>query len=875
MDASGGLPPPVVGNGDTANSEQLQKLLIDEKMRSEHHRVNYRILKAEHQRLQEEYTKSQDELKQLLAEKQTVHEKIQLLLAEYQEELLGKTQELEKLKMQVLTPQKLELLKAELESPMTERYQKLENEVEKYRTEYNKLRYEHTFLKSEFEHQKEEHARILEEKKIKYEAEIARLDKDKEELHNQLLSVDPTRDSKRVEALLREKAQLYQKLKGLEAEVAELRAERDDCGVQAENVQRVQVRQLAEMQALTRSLEAEKKSAELQVDRIEKEVRMSHEQNILLTGKLHKAEREVSSLAAKVEELKHSHKLEVTNIKLEAARTKSEVERERNKIQSEMDGLLSDKEILKAAVERHKVLLVEKDRELIRKVQAAKEEVFEKIAALQDEKLELENRLADLEKKKLEEDTWRQSEKDQYEEKLRVAQLAEESSKKKLQHLRLKIQQQTIQTEELEEKRQESADMKQQIHNMQLQLASLALSESDLLESNQKLKEVIERLKHECQHAMAQAEKAQLESEKTLEYKRIEWLEERQVLAQRITETEEKYNEMKNKLRRAAVAQKKRKTLNDNKQRRMREKLELLEAKIEELETENQVLNRQHVSYEEHTRLQKRLKDLQRRHNEFRSLILNPNIPPLYPVGTMSSSALPLGPAVSFPLLQEEQHQRELSLLRKRLEELETTQRKQLQDLGPSRERPCFCFCLKRGWHPPELAGHVPWDWACAQLLTPFATKPAKPAHASSPVPRSLASPVATAAVNGFECSSAQEPCGGVTRRPQPRISTPHLGRFCRSQPRAPKAEDGSSHSRGPLCDVHHLQGWTPLDTRGNVALSYQRLASNLRAGSSLSKCLCATAAAATVTKCLSSVLEGGTELAEPEPQLLLHGFAQ
>lgn len=85
--------------------------------------------------------------------------------------------------------------------------------------------------------------------------QIARLDKDKEELHNQLLSVDPTRDSKRVEALCREKAQLYQKLKGLEAEVAELRAERDNCGVQAENVQRVQVRQLAEMQAMTRSLE--------------------------------------------------------------------------------------------------------------------------------------------------------------------------------------------------------------------------------------------------------------------------------------------------------------------------------------------------------------------------------------------------------------------------------------------------------------------------------------------------------------------------------------------------------------------------------------------------------------------------------------------
>lgn len=40
---------------------------------------------------------------------------------------------------------------------------------------------------------------------MKYKSEVARLEKDKEELHNQLLSVDPTRDSKRVEQLVREK----------------------------------------------------------------------------------------------------------------------------------------------------------------------------------------------------------------------------------------------------------------------------------------------------------------------------------------------------------------------------------------------------------------------------------------------------------------------------------------------------------------------------------------------------------------------------------------------------------------------------------------------------------------------------------------------
>lgn len=43
--------------------------------------------------------------------------------------------------------------------------------------------------------------------------------------------------------------------------------------------------------------------------------------------------------------------------------------------------------------------------------------------------------------------------------------------------------------------------------------------------------------------------------------------------------------------------------------------------------------------------------------------------------------------ATFFFHFKEEQHQRELSLLRKRLEELENTQRKQLEDLGPPRAR--------------------------------------------------------------------------------------------------------------------------------------------------------------------------------------------
>ncbi|XP_072511695.1 centrosomal protein of 83 kDa isoform X3 [Notamacropus eugenii] len=341
MDAFANAFPPGGDSGLPNSQSELQKMLIDERARCEHHKTNYQTLKAEHTRLNDDYIRSQNEVRRLLNENLTLQEKFQLLLAELRGELLEKTKDLEELKLQVLTPQKLELLRTEiqqeLETPMRERFRNLDEEAEKYRGEYNKLRYEHTFLKSEFEHQKEEYMRILEEQKIKYDAEVSRLEKDKEEIHNQLLNIDPTRDSKRVEKLVREKAQLCQKLKGLEAEVTELRAERENFGTQAENVQRIQVRQLAEMQATVRSLEAEKQSAKLQYDRVEKELQSTNEQNTLLISKLHKAEREVTSLTSKVEEIKHSNKLEIADIKLEAARAKSEIERERNKIQSQVD----------------------------------------------------------------------------------------------------------------------------------------------------------------------------------------------------------------------------------------------------------------------------------------------------------------------------------------------------------------------------------------------------------------------------------------------------------------------------------------------------------------------------------------------------------
>ncbi|XP_036005264.1 centrosomal protein of 83 kDa-like [Fundulus heteroclitus] len=58
---------------------ELQKMLIDERIKCENHRTNYQTLKADHTSLQNEFMRVQGEVRRLLSEKQSEQEKLQLL----------------------------------------------------------------------------------------------------------------------------------------------------------------------------------------------------------------------------------------------------------------------------------------------------------------------------------------------------------------------------------------------------------------------------------------------------------------------------------------------------------------------------------------------------------------------------------------------------------------------------------------------------------------------------------------------------------------------------------------------------------------------------------------------------------------------------
>ena len=63
----------------------------------------------------------------------------------------------------------------DVEGPYRQKMVQISEENDRVRTEYNKIKYEYSFLKAEYEHEKNEHMQIVEELKLRHEAEVCEL----------------------------------------------------------------------------------------------------------------------------------------------------------------------------------------------------------------------------------------------------------------------------------------------------------------------------------------------------------------------------------------------------------------------------------------------------------------------------------------------------------------------------------------------------------------------------------------------------------------------------------------------------------------------------------------------------------------------------
>ncbi|KAJ8306115.1 hypothetical protein KUTeg_016660 [Tegillarca granosa] len=445
---------------------ELQKLLADERMRSQMHKTNFEQLKEEHRRLQDEYSRLEDEIKKTIEESKIVQEKYKSMYEQSRKEVTDLTSELEEVKSKVVTPKRLEIMRMQIveqvEKTYKERYQKQDQEIEEYRTAMNKI---------------------------------------------------------------------------------------------------------------------------------------------------------------KVDEVTHKSKVEATNVKMDMLKQRGDLERERDKLANIVEDMQTKLEISKHTIDQQSRALSEKERDVVRRVQAAREEEFIKLAKVENEKLELETKLQENDKRRIDEDAYRHAEKEKMEERIRAANDAKDAAEREVLILKTKLSHHHSVDDQLERERSENSELKSKIHRLESELSSFGDREHDITDESIRLRNQVELLKEELKLTKSQLHKIQDNHDLIISQQKTAFIDDKSQLELRVHELQEKLGQVQKKYQKALLMYKKYKKKSlyviDN----VKDKLALMEAKNEELSLEKKALE-QCVPQDTFNRLKKQWKDLQRRHNEFRRVLL-------------------------------------------------------------------------------------------------------------------------------------------------------------------------------------------------------------------------------------------------------------
>nr|XP_002120930.1 centrosomal protein of 83 kDa [Ciona intestinalis] len=676
--------------GKPKDSAELQKLLLDERMRCETHKMNYETLKEQHSRLRTEYAQMEEQVHQITQNGSQSSNQLQELINSLQKQLAATKRELEEVRSQTLHPHKLELMKAEitkeLEEPLRAHMVAMDKEVEKYREDYNKIRYEHTFLKAEYEHMKNEHQRNIEEVILRHKAEVSALAHERDTLLNNQKSTTDV-DSQKLLQLQRQKVQLEQRIKNLLDELTEVRKQKEHASNEADLVQRSQSKDITQLNVQLKAIESEKRSCDLQCERLQKELRDSGDQINRFTTQLTEKNKECASLKNMFDEETHRHKVALTSHKMELLKLQGSLERERDGLVTKVQELESELDLARGAIDRHQRELEEAEREALIRVQQVQEEEWGKTNEMQGEKMGLEGKCKELGQRLSEERLQRSNEREQHEEQMRRREEEEGRVKMELAELKIHLEHETKTVRQLERDRDECATLRIKLHEREKEIQELTLARHQVVEESQRANETIRTSKVDLDAMKMKVQKAQMEAEKAIEENKISALQEKHRLQSRIDQLEFKLTKTTETLEKNKKQQKKWKQSIQEKVRSLNRKTELLEAQKEQLEIETKA-GKHGVSMEEHNRTRRRIRELKRRHEEFRRVVgMSDNLPLM--TSTMNlrhdmTAISPIGLADMTNVTFKDQglrHQDEVALLRQRLDEVAKQQQQQMEAL--------------------------------------------------------------------------------------------------------------------------------------------------------------------------------------------------
>lgn len=558
---------------------QLETVTAEQRIRIEKYRTMYETLKAEHEQVEEEKEKHINELQEIREEMKSLQTQCQNLVAQARSERDQKVAECEELKLKIFTPQKMEVIKIklqeEVELPYKQKLEAMEIEVDRYRNEFNRLRYDYSFLKSEYEHEISQKKTVLEEICNKFELEKEALQKQINSLNEEINTKVPS-DMHKLRLLQKENTQLNLAVKSLKDEIEELRSKNEYSNVQIDQASRLQARQLSELSIHCKALESEKETAKLQMERVQKELENSIREQDRVSTDLHKMERENLQLKSHIEELSHSHKMDLNNIKLELTKDRCELEQEKDHFQTEMNLYRSKVTVQDSNILELKKNLELKEQDVMKKVQSVREEEWNKINKLECEKAQVESQLSSSEQQRLDIQSTYKSLQEQIEERHHLEADAKEKHDREINGLRNQIIQEKQRCNQLDAEIEKLSDIKIKFQKLTQSHEGTIASQGELKNDLEKSLQTVDLLRKELE--LSQTD---LQAQREIHHKNISEIkrlseESKNKLAMKLNNVEKEHKDLKEKYDKVSHNAKK-------KNKKLKSDLDVLRLELEEL----------------------------------------------------------------------------------------------------------------------------------------------------------------------------------------------------------------------------------------------------------------------------------------------------
>ena len=318
----------------TTREQELQKLLAEERHRSEQRKTNYSTLKSEHVKLQKDFLGLQSEMKQVLEETKFIKDKKDNELEHLLKQLDERDKIIERFRNE-LKERDPQVIKDHFAQELHEPIKRLEKERDFLIREKDKLGYELKIAKQKIAYLEKENLDGIERVKLAYEAEINLIRKEKEELRLKLIEVSQTPDAQKLLNLSQENSKLHNKVKNFQATI-------DEAEQQYRKIQKKIEMLLIEQEKNEKEYENQNELHNLQITNLKEDNRKLRE---IISNSNHEKDEIIAELKRLQNEnhrLKKEYEQIEIDIGLEKDKLRQSILKEQNDLEKEKDALLEE-----------------------------------------------------------------------------------------------------------------------------------------------------------------------------------------------------------------------------------------------------------------------------------------------------------------------------------------------------------------------------------------------------------------------------------------------------------------------------------------------------------------------------------------------------